>query len=146
MSALSQSLRIVFSASILTSSFWLIGFAWESIAGRDAPVSVLIILAMAISASGSWLTFRKSRLAIPETIRFAELLKLLLSRFVVSYLSLVPICGFSVWGLIQLMSREPSHPDALLFVWLFALWFPLWLAPALASYLSWRALVCSRPA
>ena len=138
-----HTLRLVFAASLLASSFWLIGFAWEPAIGTEAPTPILILLASVLTAGGCWLAFRKSGLILAEAIRLSELLSLLISRAVISYLFLVPICGLVVWGLIQAFSPEPSHPDAQLFVWLFALWFPLWLAPAVAAFLSWRFLSCS---
>ncbi|MEW6265375.1 MAG: hypothetical protein AB1641_20045 [Thermodesulfobacteriota bacterium] len=136
----SQTLRVIFAASVLASAFWLIGLAWEPAFGRDAPIPALILLASAVTAGLCWFAFRGGRLVVPGGVRPARLIGLVLSRFVLAYLVSAPVCGVVAWGLIQLFWPEPSHPEAKLLAWLLALWFPLWPAPAAAAVLAWRGL------
>lgn len=140
MTAPNQILRVLFAASVLASAFWLIGLAWEPAFGQEAPIPALILLASAVTAGLCWFAFRRERLIIPGGVRPAKLIGLVLSRFVLAYLVLAPVCGVFAWGLIQSFSAEPSHPEARLLPWILALWFPLWSSPAVAAVLAWRAL------
>ena len=142
MTAPSQTLRFVFAGSLLASAFWAVGFAWEPIFHKDAPIPALVLIAGGIALAGCFPAFRNGKLTIPSSlpIGLGDLLALFLPRLVVSYLVLVPLCGAIVWGLVRALSPEPSHPDAHLFIWVFALWFPLWLAPAFGVALLWRVL------
>ncbi len=138
-----HTLRAVFATSLLTSAFWLIGIAWEFAFGKDAPIPLLVFLAAAVAMMACWPAFNNAGLLVPGSTRPIGLARLLLSRLILCYFALVPVCGVAAWVLVQLFAHQPSHPETRLFIWLFALWFPLWLAPAIAAVLAWRALLRS---
>jgi hypothetical protein len=73
-------------------------------------------------------------------ISLGKTLAVFAPRVIAAYMILVPLTAAVTWALVQLFSSNPNHPDAQLFVWLMALWFPLWLAPAIGAELSWRTM------
>lgn len=134
------TLRVVFALSLLAAAFWAIGFVWEPTFGRDAPIPALALLATGCAALICWPTFRNGRLMVARTTSFGKTLAVFALRVIAAYVVLVPLTGAFVLALTQFFSTNPNHPDAQLFVWLMALWFPLWLAPAIGAEWSWRAM------
>ena len=133
-----RSLRTIFALSVLASAFWGVGFALEPLLGRDAPIPLLIFVATCVMLVVCLFTFRNGRLLVLPNMRLRKLIAMMIPRLAVSCLALVPSCAIVVWGLVQLLSSEPLHPEVNLFTWLFSLWFPLWLSPAVASALTWH--------
>ena len=134
------TLRVIFALSLLTAAFWAIGFVWEPVFGRDAPITALALIATCGTALICWPTFRNGRLTVARPTSFGRTLAVFALRALVAYVILVPLTVAFVWALVQFFSTNPNHPDTQLFVWLMALWFPLWLAPAIGAEWSWRAM------
>lgn len=135
-----HTFRVVFALSLLATVFWAIGLAWEPAFGRDAPIAALPLIAGGSAIVICWLAFRNGRLAVARTIGAAKTLAVFVPRLIGAYVVLVPLTAAIVWSLVQLLSSDPNHSEVQLFVWLMAVWFPLWLAPAIGAELSWRAM------
>jgi hypothetical protein len=135
-----NALRVVFATSLLAAVFWAVGFGWEPAFGRDAPIAVLVPIATGGAALICWPAFRNGRLKVARTTSFGKTLAVFALRVVAAYVILVPFTGAFVWALAQFFSANPNDADVQLFVWLMALWFPLWLAPAIGAEWSWRAM------
>ena len=135
-----QTLRTVFAVSVLLTAFWVIGFVWEPVAGRDAPIPLLVVIGALVATGVSFVTFRGGRLALPMQLQFTELARLFIPRMVGAYLVSVPIVGAVVWLLIRAFSSTPSDSEVGVIVPLMALWLPLWFAPAVGAEWVWRSM------
>jgi len=140
MSIRTHTLRTVFAVSILLTAFWMIGFVWEPVAGRDAPIPALAIAALLVAIGVSYAAFRGGRLAVPPQLSAGEIVRLFVPRMVGAYIASVPTVGVVLWLLVRTFSDNPKDSEVGLFVWLMALWLPLWFAPALGVEWSWRAM------
>src|SRR6266403_328102 len=71
-------------------------------------------------------------LAIARSTAPSRFLSALVLSAVHSYLAMVPICGIAAYVLVLLLGN-PGANDVGMFVVLFAIWFPLWLAPGVGA-------------
>ena len=141
-----HSLRTVFAISVLLTAFWLIGFIYEPVAGRDAPIPVLLLAGALVATGVSYAAFRDGRLAVPDQFKALAIIVIFLPRMVGAYVASVPITGIVVWLLARAFSENPKDSEAGIFVGLMAFWLPLWFAPALGAEWSWRAMQKRREA
>jgi len=78
-------------------------------------------------------------LAIARSTAPSRFLSALVLSAVHSYLAMVPICGIAAYVLVLLLGN-PRANDVGMFVVLFAIWFPLWLAPGVGALWASRRL------
>ena len=135
-----HALRTVFAVSVLLTAFWIVGFVWEPVAGRDAPIPALVVIGIAVAVGVSYAAFRGGRFAVPNQLGAAEIVRLFVPRMVGAYVVSVPIVGAITWLLVRAFSDNPKDSEAGIFVGLMAFWLPLWFAPALGVEWSWRAI------
>src|SRR5215218_7081817 len=138
MNVRAQALRIVFATSVLLTAFWVVGFVWEPVFGRDAPISILGFLGVAIAAAISWAAFRGGRFVLPPQTPIAEAVRAVVPRVIGAYFISVPVVGVAVWLLVRAFA-DTSSSDAGVAVPLMALWLPLWFAPAVGIAWSRRS-------
>ena len=135
-----HSLQIGFALSTALSFFWLWGLVVDAATERESPLEVLVGIAVGLATAVCFLFFRGGRLLVPQTASVGDVLGYWAVYSVLRYLLFVPVCGVLAWLLLQAFSPEPKAHDAPVFVVIFALWFPLWLAPAAGALRAWRRL------
>ena len=133
-----QTLRTIFAVSVLLTTFWVVGFVGEFIAGRDPPISALIVAAAVMAGVISSVAFSGGRLELPKQLKFAEVARIFVPRMVGGYIVSVPIVGCVAWALVRTFSSY--DPENGIFVGLMAFWLPLWFAPAVGAEWTWRSL------
>ncbi|MBL8520845.1 MAG: hypothetical protein JNK75_09240 [Betaproteobacteria bacterium] len=133
-------LRGIFALSVLLTAFWVVGILWDSVAGRDPPVYVLVFVAAMLAAGVSQFAFRGRRLVIPSKLDMAETALSYVPRVIGAYLMAVPVVGLITWLLVTFVSRDSGHPESGILVWLMALWLPLWFAPAIGVEWWWHSI------
>jgi hypothetical protein len=140
MNVRTHTLRTIFTVSVLLTAFWVTGFAWEAVAGRDAPLSALVIAGALVTIAVSFAALRGGRLVIPNQIEAGEVFRVFVPRLVGAYIVSVPIVGVVTWLLIRTFSDNPKDSEAGIVVGLMAVWLPLWFAPAVGAEWSWRTM------
>jgi len=75
---------------------------------------------------------RPCTLTIARSTVPSRFLSVLVLSAVHSYLAMVPICGIAAYVLVLLLGNIGAN-DVGMFVVLFAIWFPLWLAPGVGA-------------
>ena len=132
--------RAVFCLSLAATLFWAFGFAAERIIGREPPLLTYSALAIVVTALFAFAVFR----AWP---RFLEVDSGSTARFVRGFavwtvaayvVGAVTVGGFAYWLFDP--GAQPSESlrgEASLAAYMFALWFPLWLAPAVGLSVGW---------
>ena len=133
-----NTLRVVFSLSVLLTAFWVSALAWATAFGENNLVAGIV--AVVVATVVSWLAFREGRIAIAVPVEAGVLLRALVPRIVGSYLIAVPLVGLVVWALATLAGADQRPGDATFIAIIFAWWLPLWAAPALGAEWSWRVL------
>jgi len=79
---------------------------------------------------------------VDEKVSFKTIGLVFLITLPISYLFLMVLVGASAWFFVEMTSPGAieTNPEAGLFVSLLAIWFPLWPAPMLATFISLRYL------
>lgn len=131
-------LRAIFAVSTFLTAFWVIGFIWEPIANRDAPIAALLISSLLAAILVSSAAFRSGRLIVPSQLGTVDVVRTYITRVVGAYLISVPAVGLIVWLSIRAFSEDPNHPEGSMLVGVMAVWLPLWFAPALGVEWCWR--------
>jgi hypothetical protein len=123
------------------SLFWIVGILADTLLGYDP--NPLLLLGFAAVVTGSFAIPVFSRwprtLAIARSTAPSRFFSTLLLSTVHSYLAMVPICGIAAYVLVLLLGN-PRANDVGMFVVLFAIWFPLWLAPGVGALWSCRRI------
>jgi hypothetical protein len=135
------TLRVIFALSVFSSLFWLVGIVVEPIIKKEPPLYLLAAIVLMITTATSGLLFRNDRLIPSPATPLGQFMAKIVILLISSYIVLVPIIGVLAWCALRLtavFSPAILGHDFWLFIVIFALWFPLWLSPAIASYLFWR--------
>lgn len=132
--------RTVFCLSLAATLFWVFGFAAERIAGAEPPFLTYSVPAIVVAALIGFALFR-------TWPRFLNLDTGLNGRFVlgvavwtvVAYVvGAIAVGGLAYWLLEpSARSSETLRGEASLAAYIFALWFPLWFAPAVGVSVGW---------
>lgn len=131
--------RGAFVLSLLTTLFWVFGFAAERIIGTEPPLASYSLAALVVTGVFVALLFR----AWPS---FLALAPGTASRFfrsvavwsVASYLVGAFVVGGSAYWLFEPGSAsEALRGEAALAAYILAFWLPLWFSPAAGLSLAW---------
>ena len=130
------TLRVIFSASMLCTSFWVIGLAWDAVFGDNNVV--VAALALALTGAIAWLFFRDGRMALKGPIAASDLLESFVPRLGGAYLALAVVVGSATFLVIKFAGLDQRSGDAEFAALLLGLWLALWAAPGLAALWVWR--------
>ena len=138
-------LRGVALASGSLSLFWIVGILADTLLGYDPNPLLLLGFAAVLTGGLAILVFSRQprTLAIARSTAPSLLLSALVLSAVHSYLAMVPICGIAAYVLVLLLGN-PGANDVGMFVVLFAIWFPLWLAPGVGALWAARRISAGR--
>lgn len=132
--------RSVFCLSIAATLFWAFGLAAERVAGTEPPFWSYAALAFLIAAICALAVFR----VWPHFLTLkpgatASFLGSIAIWTLLAYVAGVLVVGAIAYVLLN-PSGQPSEAmrnEGSLAVYILALWFPLWFAPALGLSLGW---------
>ncbi len=132
--------RIAFCLFVAATLFWAFGFAAERMAGTEPSFwsyAAPAILVTAIATFGVFRTWPRFLTITPGTT--ARFLRAIAVWTFVSYVLGMLAVGGLAYVLLN-PSGQPSEAmrsEASLAVYILALWFPLWFAPAIGLSLGW---------
>lgn len=136
-----QILRVLFALSVLASLFHGLAISLFYVLHREAPSDPATFLISAVVTLGVCrVAFGQGRLAVASSTPLWRLVVTLAVTLLASYVLLAPICGVVMWGLVQLTHPDPSHPELGTLVLLVAIYYPLFLSPAVAAAATWFIL------
>jgi hypothetical protein len=110
--------------------------------GNNPSVVLSLFACVLLSVGLAFYFVNKKIMLVHEKASLRTVILSFLFALPISYFVLVPLVGFGAWFLVQMISPNAiqTNPEAGLFVSLMAVWFPLWPAPMLATFISWRYL------
>lgn len=132
-----QTLRVVFVASALASSVILVLFVRGRAEWTDAFWLQLLGASLALCAAICFVVFRGGRLRL-AAVPLWPFACLFLRQLALVYAA--SAIAITAAALVIIYAITRSGPNALALAVLAGLWLSLWLAPAMASCTTWRAL------
>jgi len=132
-----QTLRVVFAASALTSSVILALFVRGRAEWTTAFWLQIAAASLALCALICFVAFRKGGLRLVG-VALWPFVRVFLRQLAIVYAALAIAITAIALAIIYAITR--SGPNALALAVLAGLWLSLWLAPGMASLTTWRRL------